>query len=105
MEKIYDKDDRKISQEQLEHKTDNIYESIMVLGKRIRQIEKANNEEFEKLRDSLMNEQSESEYTRDYFSDSIEEELPVFPKSIRVAIDEMMQDKLDYKYEEMKDVE
>lgn len=105
MEKIYDKDDRKISQEQLEHKTDNIYESIMVLGKRIRQIEKKNNEEFEKLRNELMDEKSESEYTRDYFSDSIEEDLPVFPKSIRVAIDEMMNDDLDYEYEAMKDIE
>ena len=105
MEKTYDKDDRKISQEQLEHKSDNIYESIMILGKRIRQIEKANNEEFDKLRNELMDEKSDSEYTRDYFSDSIEEDLPVFPKSIRVAIDEMMKDNLDYEYEAMKDIE
>ncbi|MBN2790569.1 MAG: DNA-directed RNA polymerase subunit omega [Candidatus Delongbacteria bacterium] len=105
MEKIYDKDDRKISQEQLEEKSDNIYETIMVLGKRIRQIEKANNEEFEKLRNELMDERSESEYTRDYFSDSAEEDLPVFPKAIRVSIDEMLNDKLEFEYEAMKDIE
>ena len=105
MEKIYDKDDRKISQEQLEHKSENIYESIMILGKRIRQIEKANNEEFERLRNELINEKADGEYTRDYFSDSIEEDLPVFPKAIRVAIDEMMNDKLDFQYEDLKDIE
>ena len=105
MEKTYDKDDRKVSQEQLEHKSENIYESIMILGKRIRQIEKANNEEFERLRNELMDEKANSEYTRDYFSDSIEEELPVFPKAIRVAIDEMMTDKIDFGYEDLKDIE
>ena len=105
MEKTYDKDDRKISQEQLEHKSENIYESIMILGKRIRQIEKANNEEFERLRNELINEKADGEYVRDYFSDSIEEDLPVFPKAIRVAIDEMMNDKIDFHYEDMKDIE
>ncbi|NOR45372.1 MAG: hypothetical protein GQ534_07275 [Candidatus Delongbacteria bacterium] len=105
MEKTYDKDDRKISQEQLEHKSENIYESIMILGKRIRQIEKANNEEFERQRNQLINEKADGEYVRDYFSDSIEEDLPVFPKAIRVAIDEMMNEKLDFGYEDLKDIE
>ena len=104
MEKTYSKDDRKISQEQLEHKSENIYESIMILGKRVRQIEKANNEEFEKSRNELIEEKDSGEYTRDYFSHSLEEDLPVFPKAIRVAIDEMMNEKLDFGYEEISEM-
>ena len=104
MERIYDKDDRKVSQEQLEDKAESIYEAIMVLGKRIRQIEKSNNEEFEKLKNELMDEKDKAEYTRDYFSKSIEEELPVFPKAIRVAIDEMISDKLEFGYEDISEM-
>jgi len=109
MEKKYDtvndKDDRKISQEQFEAKTNNIYEAIMIIGHRMRQIERRNAKEFEKLRNSILDERTEKEYNKEYVAEIIDQELPVFPKAIRVSMNEMLNDELDFDYEDITKLE
>lgn len=109
MEKKYnmvnDKDDRKISQEQFEDKAINIYEAIMVIGNRMRQIERRNAKEFEKLRNSILDERTEKEYNKDYIAEIIDQDLPVFPKAIRVSMNEMLNDELEYEYEDITKLE
>jgi len=102
---VSDRDDRKISQEQFEDKSVNIYEAVMVLGHRMRQIERKNAKEFEKLRNSILDERTEKEYNKEYVAEIIDQDLPVFPKAIRVCMNEMLNDELDYDYEDITKLE
>ena len=102
---INDKDDRKISQEHFEEKTNNIYEAVMILGQRMREIERKNAREFEELRNSFLDERSEKEYSKEYIPEMNEEDLPVFPKAIRVAMNEMLNDELEWEYEDLTKLE
>ncbi|HQO09357.1 MAG TPA: DNA-directed RNA polymerase subunit omega [Clostridiales bacterium] len=102
---INDRDDRKVSQEQFEEKSTNIYEAVMVLGHRMRQIERKNSKEFEKLRNSILDERTEKEYNKEYVAEIIDRDLPVFPKAIRVSMNEMLNDELEYDYEDITKLE
>jgi len=102
---VEDKDDRKISQEQFQEKTNNIYEAVMIIGHRMRQIERKNSREFDKLRNSILDERTEKEYNKEYVAEIIDQELPVFPKAIRVAMNEMLNDELDFEYEDITKLE
>ena len=104
-EVFYDRDDRKISQEQFEDISDNIYEAIMVLGHRMREIERNNAEQFQEIKEEMMDERAEKEYSREYFAEVIEDDLPVFPKSIRVSMHEMLNDELEYNYEDVTKID
>ncbi|MBU4487296.1 MAG: DNA-directed RNA polymerase subunit omega [Candidatus Delongbacteria bacterium] len=104
-EMINDKDDRKISQEQFEDMTDNIYETIMIIGHRMRQIERRNAREFEKIRSAIIDDRTEKEYNKEYVSEIIDQDLPVFPKAIRVSLNEMLNNELEWEYEDITKLE
>ncbi len=101
---IDDRDDRKISQEQFEDEG-NIYESIMVIGQRMRQIERRNAREFEKVRNSMIDDRTEKEYNKEFVSEISVEDLPVFPKAIRVSMNEMLNKELEWEYEDITKLE
>jgi len=61
---ISDRDDRAISQEQFEEET-NIYEAVMIIGQRMRQIERKNAREFDKIRNAIMDDRTEKEYNKE----------------------------------------
>jgi hypothetical protein len=108
MEKKYDivndKDDRKVSQEQFEC-DGNIYEAVMVIGHRMRQIERRNAREFEKIRNSMIDDRSEKEYNKEFVAEINVDDLPVFPKAIRVAMNDMLNKELESEYEDITRLE
>ncbi len=101
---IGDKDDRRVSQEQYEA-DGNIYETVMILGQRMRQIERKNSREFEKIRNAMIDDRSEKEYNKEYVADIAVEDLPVFPKAIRVSMNEMLNKELEWEYEDITKLE
>jgi DNA-directed RNA polymerase subunit K/omega len=102
---IDDRDDRKVSQEQFEDISNNIYESVMILGHRMRQIERKNAREFDKIRSSIIDERSDKEYKNEVIAEILEEDLPVFPKAIRQCMNEMLNNELDWEYEDITKLE
>ncbi len=102
---IQDRDDRKVSQEQYENKCGNIYECVMVIGQRMREIERRNSEEFEKVRNEFIDEKTDKEYKNEFIPDIDEEDLPVFPKAIRQSMNEMLNDELEWEYEDLTKLE
>ena len=102
---IEDRDDRKVSQEQYENKCGNIYECVMVIGQRMREIERKNAEEFERARNSYIDERTDKEYRNEFVSDIHEDDLPVFPKAIRQSMNEMLNDELEWEYEDLTKLE
>ena len=90
-----EKDIRKITQEELAAKADSIYEAVMVVSRRARQIRRVNRESFEKVKKELGDDRSDSE--KPYFSDE-EIDLPKYERPERVAIHEFLDDKLKYEY-------
>lgn len=90
-----EKDIRKVTQEELSAKAESIYEAIMVISKRTKQIRRENREDFEKTKRELYG--GEPEPDRNNFNDN-EIELPKYERAERVAIDEFLKDKLKYEY-------
>ncbi|MDD3044710.1 MAG: hypothetical protein PHF33_04520 [Candidatus Delongbacteria bacterium] len=101
---INDRDDRKVSQEQFEEET-NIYEAVMILGQRMRQIERRNAREFEKVRNAMMDDRTEKEYNKEFVADINVDDLPVFPKAIRLCMNNMLNDELEWEYEDITKLE
>lgn len=101
---INDRDDRKVSQEQFEEET-NIYEAVMILGQRMRQIERRNAREFEKVRNAMMDDRTEKEYNKEFVADINVDDLPVFPKAIRLCMNDMLNDELEWEYEDITKLE
>ncbi len=102
-----EKDDRKICHEHFQGKTESIFEAIMVIGTRARQINRENKEEFDEL---LNNDKDDSEMFTDasdydMHSRNAKADLPKYPKPERVAIKELLNDELDFRYEEISDIE
>lgn len=89
-----EKDMRKITQEELAAKADSIYEAVMVVANRARQLRRENKESFEKIKKELYEERGDMD--RSYFDDTID--LPKYERPERVAIHELLEDKLDYEY-------
>jgi len=101
---IIDRDDRVISQEQFEEET-NIYEAVMILGQRMRQIERRNAKEFDKVRNAIMDDRTEKEYNKEFVADINVDDLPVFPKAIRVSMNDMLNKELEWEYEDITKLE
>ena len=97
---ISDRDDRGISQEQFEEET-NIYEAVMIIGQRMRQIERKNAREFDKIRNAIMDDRTEKEYNKEFVAEINVDDLPVFPKAIRVSMNEMLNEQLEWEYEDI----
>jgi hypothetical protein len=109
MEKKYDmindRDDRKVSQEQFEDISNNVYESVMILGHRMRQIERRNAREFDKIRSALIDDRTDKEYKNETIIEILEEDLPVFPKAIRQCMNELLNSELDWEYDDITKLE
>ncbi|HXK49194.1 MAG TPA: hypothetical protein PKW56_01885 [Clostridiales bacterium] len=101
---ISDRDDRGISQEQFEEET-NIYEAVMIIGQRMRQIERKNAREFDKIRNAIMDDRTEKEYNKEFVAEINVDDLPVFPKAIRVSMNEMLNEQLEWEYEDITKLE
>ena len=101
---IIDRDDRVISQEQFEEET-NIYEAVMILGQRMRQIERRNAKECDKVRNAIMDDRTEKEYNKEFVADINVDDLPVFPKAIRVSMNDMLNKELEWEYEDITKLE
>ncbi len=101
---ISDRDDRAISQEQFEEET-NIYEAVMIIGQRMRQIERKNAREFDKIRNAIMDDRTEKEYNKEFVAEINVDDLPVFPKAIRVSMNEMLNGQLEWEYEDITKLE
>lgn len=101
---IIDRDDRGISQEQFEEET-NIYEAVMIIGQRMRQIERKNAREFDKVRNAIMDDRTEKEYNKEFVAEINVDDLPVFPKAIRVSMNEMLNEQLEWEYEDITKLE
>lgn len=98
-----EKDDRKICQEHFQDRTESIFEAIMVIGARARQINRENKDVFEELK----KEGSEMFLENEYSTDPVQKEdndLPKFPKPERLAIKELLNNELDFKYDEISDI-
>ena len=103
MEIEVEKDDRKICQEHFQDRTESIFEAIMVIGARARQINRENKDVFEDLK----KEDPEMFLENEYEVDSMQKEnkdLPKFPKPERLAIKELLNDELEFKYNEISDI-
>jgi len=96
-----EKDDRKIGQEHLTvGNCESIFEAIMVIGKRTRQINEKNKKDFEDVRRRIVEGKRDKEKKKDMFvSDS--EELPKFEKSERIALHEFFDGKLEHDYHDL----
>lgn len=99
-----EKDDRKISQEHLTEKTQSIFEAIMVIGKRARQISEKNRREFDDIRKRIIEDKKEREQKRDYYSEPLEE-LPKFSKPERLALRELIDNELDFEYADITKID
>ncbi|MDI6803124.1 MAG: DNA-directed RNA polymerase subunit omega [Bacteroidota bacterium] len=97
---------KSISLEALESKVDNIYEAIVVLSKRAQQINEEIKIEFnqrlEIVQSKLMSEDSDEPETMETVTNPeqvvIAREFEKRPKPTQVAIKELLDSKLDYKY-------
>ncbi len=88
-------DDRKIGQEHISAGNSTVYEAIMVIAKRARSIENFQKRELDKEIEAL------GEKADMTFVEDLKAELPKYSKSERVAIHEFLEDRLEYKYEDI----
>ncbi len=65
-------DDRKISQEHLESKCESIFEAIMIIGARAREIERNNKKEFDEIRRQINDDRKDHEYRREFYENDVE---------------------------------
>ena len=85
-----------ISLDDLEKFSDNIYEAIMVIAKRARQI---NDEQRQKIEEIVGTaEMDSSEEDEDYVREEEERNYVKFPKPTRLAMEEFLQGKIKYEY-------
>ncbi len=92
----------------LESKAANVYEAIVVLSKRARQINEEIKLEFNQRLETIVtlpvestNEDEETEMNPDQLRISLEFEK--HPKPTETAIDELLNDKLEFRYKEPED--
>jgi DNA-directed RNA polymerase subunit K/omega len=87
-----------ISLEEIEKYAENVYEAIMIIAKRARQI----NDEQKRIVESQIDTQDDTE---ENFDDEVPEEIydqsfVRLPKPTRVAMEEMLSGKLKFEYDE-----
>jgi len=101
-----EKDDRKIGQEHLigTKQCDSIFEAIMVVGKRTRQINEKNKKDFEDVRRRIVEGKRDKEKKKDMFSGDMEE-LPKFEKAERIALHEYLDGKLEHEYHDVTKID
>ncbi len=85
-----------ISLDDLEKYSDNIYEAIMVIAKRARQINDEQKRQIEQLVgiDEMNATEDEEEYSRN----DEERNIIKFPKPTRLAVEEYLQGKIKFEY-------
>ena len=98
-----EKDDRKITQETFTNKCESIFEAVMVIGNRARQIEKNNREEFEEKKREILDELREREIIEP--TEDTEDYLPKFEKPVRTAMTELLNDELEVDYEDVTKID
>ncbi len=88
-----------IKVEEIEAKTENLYQGVVILAKRARRI---NEKQTEELRDQLgeMDNDEDLNDEPDADRESIVSEFDKRPKPTTAAINELMDDKLHYEYKE-----
>jgi len=100
-----EKDDRKIGQEHLIlGQCESVFEAIMVIGKRTRQINEKNKKDFEDVRRRIVEGKRDKEKKKDMFV-ADNEELPKFEKSERLALHEFLDGKLEHDYHDLTKIE
>ncbi|PID29410.1 MAG: hypothetical protein CR982_02850 [Candidatus Cloacimonadota bacterium] len=90
-----EKDDRKIGQEHISQNASTVYEAIMVIAKRARDVENFQKRELDKEIEAL------ADKTDVTFTEDLKADLPKYDKSERVAIHEFLDNHLEYKYEDI----
>lgn len=86
-----------ISLEEIEKYAENVYEAIMIIAKRARQI----NDEQKRLVESQIETQDDTEDSYDEVPEEIYDQSYIrMPKPTRIAMEEMLSGKLKYQYDE-----
>jgi len=98
-----EKDDRKISLEQFEGKCSSIFEAIVVMGKRTREIADENFDAYNFAKDQAIKDKQDTNGKTDYFKNE-KEDLPFFDKPERQVISEFLDDKIKFKYDDIVDL-
>lgn len=85
-------------------KSENLYEAVMVIAKRARQI---NDEQYQRMRDRQILEELDGEFEEEFLNleeDKAETEEPIEPEEnpIRSAQREFLDDQIDFHYEATK---
>ena len=97
-----------ISLEKLVSKTTSIYEAVVIMAKRARQINDEQKLEIEMDMDTVS--MSENKDNEDFDEVDIDREALMwehikYPKPSRVAIEEMLDDEIEYQYDEPEEQE
>ncbi len=98
-----EKDDRKISIEQFNDKCSSIFEAIVVMGKRTREIDDENIDAYNYAKDQAIKDKQDVNGKTDYFKNE-KEDLPFFVKPERQAVSEFLADEIKYKYDNITDL-
>jgi len=98
-----EKDDRKISLEHFNDKCSSIFEAIVVMGKRTRQIADENFDAYNGAKDQAVKDKQDVNGKTDYFKNE-KEDLPFFDKPERQAISEFLDGKVKYKYDDITEL-
>ena len=103
-EKVYvERDDRKISLEHFHKKCSSIFEAIVVMGKRTREIDNENVDEYNNSKDQAIKDKQDVNGKTDYFKNE-KEDLPFFVKPERQAVSEFLAGEVKYKYDDITDL-
>ncbi|MBW7886793.1 MAG: DNA-directed RNA polymerase subunit omega [Bacteroidetes bacterium] len=92
---------------ELEAKAANVYEAIVILSKRSRQINEETKIEFNQRVENLISPESGSDDEDEFVSNpdqmKVSLEFEARPKPTEEAIDELMNDQLEYRYKESEE--
>ncbi len=104
MEKIKISKDNDLDQEKFVENNESIYEAIMVISKRSRQVSKKNHEEFDKI---YQEREAEKKAIAEAGNNNNQKPtiiLPKYEKPYRVAMTELLNEELDFGYIKLADI-